>query len=190
MSDYISRGAIKDTMLRYGFKAPDMTVTEFVEDELPAADVEPVRRGKWNIRLADEITLCLECSECGRKVDNIDLHYLLDSGEYGEACRRYPYCHCGAKMCLEQSKIDGFPQEIIEKPEPDVIPFSIPCTGNLSLEQATEIFKYRMDDETVPIWAKVLAIEKISALETLNGVTKDELQHAIRWIFEYYQFEV
>jgi hypothetical protein len=36
MSDYISRETIKDTMLRYGFKAPDMTVTEFVEDELPA----------------------------------------------------------------------------------------------------------------------------------------------------------
>ena len=43
MSDYVSRGAIKDAMLRYGFKAPDMTVTEFVEDELPAADVEPVQ---------------------------------------------------------------------------------------------------------------------------------------------------
>ena len=42
--------------------------------DAPAADVEPVRRGKWNIRLADEIT---------------------------EACRRYPYCHCGAKMVLE-----------------------------------------------------------------------------------------
>lgn len=47
MSDYISRETIKDTMLRYGFKAPDMTVTEFVEDELPAADVEPVRHGEW-----------------------------------------------------------------------------------------------------------------------------------------------
>ena len=46
MSDYISRGAIKDTMLRYGFKAPDMTVTEFVEDELPAADVRLVRT-RW-----------------------------------------------------------------------------------------------------------------------------------------------
>lgn len=87
-----------------------------------------------------------------------------------------------------QTKMDGFPQEIIEKPEPAVIPF--PCTGNLSLGQAAEIFKYRMDDETVPIWAKVLAIEKIASFETLNGVTKDELQHAIRWIFEYYQFEV
>lgn len=102
MSDYISREAIKDAMLRYGFKAPDMTVTEFVEDELPAADVEPVRRGNWNIRLADEITLCLECSACGRRVVDIDLHHLLEAGEYGEACRRYPYCHCGAKMRLEE----------------------------------------------------------------------------------------
>lgn len=69
---------------------------------IPAADVEPVRRGKWNIRFADEMTLCLECSVCGRKVDNIDLHHLLEAGEYGEACRRYPYCHCGAKMDLEE----------------------------------------------------------------------------------------
>lgn len=75
-----------------------------VIDGIPAADVEPVRHGNWNIRLADERTLCLECSICGRKVDNIDLHYLLEAGEYGEACRRYPYCHCGAKMDLEELK--------------------------------------------------------------------------------------
>lgn len=91
-------------------------------------------------------------------------------------------------MITLQTKMDGFPQDITEEPELAVIPF--PCNGNLSLGQAAEIFKYRLDDKTVPIWAKVLAIEKISALETLNGVTKDELQHAIRWIFEYYQFEV
>ena len=75
-----------------------------VFDIVPAADVEPVRHGNWNIRLADEMTLCLECSVCGRKVDNIDLHYLLEAGEYGEACRRYPYCHCGAKMDLEDEE--------------------------------------------------------------------------------------
>ena len=73
---------------------------------IPSADVEPVRHGDWNIRLADESTLCLECSICGRKVDNIDLHYLLEAGEYGEACRRYPYCHCGAKMDLEDETND------------------------------------------------------------------------------------
>lgn len=71
---------------------------------IPAADVEPVRHGNWNIRLADEMTLCLECSICGRKVDNIDLHHLLEAGEYGEACQRYPYCHCGAKMNLEEKE--------------------------------------------------------------------------------------
>lgn len=42
MSGYISREAVKTGMIRYGFTAPDMTVTEFVEDELPAADVAPV----------------------------------------------------------------------------------------------------------------------------------------------------
>ena len=97
-------------------------------------------------------------------------------------------------MITLQTKMDGFPQDITEEPEPAVIPspavIPFPSTGNVSLGQAVGIFKFRMDDKTVPIWAKVIAIEKISALETLNGVTKDELQHAIRWIFEYYQFEV
>lgn len=64
-------------------------------------------------------------------------------------------------MLTLQTKMDGFPQEIIENPEPAVIPF--PCTGNLSPGQAADIFKYRMDDETVPMWAKVLAMEKIAS---------------------------
>ena len=91
-------------------------------------------------------------------------------------------------MITLQTKIDGFPQEIVEKPEPAVIPLQ--CTGNLSIGQAVGIFKYRMDDETVPIWAKVLAIEKLAFFETLNGITKDELQHALQWLFEHYQFDV
>ena len=94
MSDYISREAAMEIKRTSGDYAAAFSEIR----KLPAADVEPVRRGNWNIRLADEMTLCLECSECGRRVDNIDLHYLLEAGEYGEACRRYPYCHCGAKM--------------------------------------------------------------------------------------------
>ena len=27
-------------------------------------------------------------------------------------------------------------------------------------------------------------------VETLNGITKDELQHALRWLFKHYQFDV
>lgn len=102
MSDYISR----ETMLEKAEYDGNYRLVVPVEaiKGLPAADVEPVRHGNWNIRLADEMTLCLECSICGRKVDNIDLHHLLEAGEYGEACRRYPYCHCGAKMVLEDGK--------------------------------------------------------------------------------------
>ena len=93
-------------------------------------------------------------------------------------------------MITLQTKMDGFSDDVqnIEDTEQSVIP--LPCNGKLSLGQAAGIFKYRLDDKTIPIWAKVLAIEKIAALETLNGVTKDELQHAIQWLFEYYQFEV
>lgn len=109
MSDYISREAAVKIAQKYGLangsalgRHTGLADCIAIEIEgVPAADVEPVRRGNWNIRLADEMTLCLECSVCGRRVDNIDLHYLLEVGEYGEACRKYPYCHCGSKMDLE-----------------------------------------------------------------------------------------
>lgn len=109
MSDYISREALIDRLSKNLSACNPGTFSEMCYADaietvkhFPAADVEPVRHGNWNIRLADESTLCLECSICGRKVDNIDLHNLLEAGEYGEACRRYPYCHCGAKMDLEE----------------------------------------------------------------------------------------
>ena len=116
MSDYISREAA----IEYFRKEAEESRKAFEElggesgiyadayneladdfENFPAADVEPVRHARWNIRCSDERTLCLECSECGRKVDNINLHRLLIFGAYGEACRMYPYCHCGAKMDLE-----------------------------------------------------------------------------------------
>ena len=102
MSDYISRKTAIELLHYNADERCSAVVSDF--EAIPAADVEPVWRGNWNIRLADEMTLCLECSVCGRKVDNIDLHNLLGAGEYGEACRRYPYCHCGAKMDLEDEE--------------------------------------------------------------------------------------
>ena len=100
MDDYISRDAAKQILSVLLVKDAAECACNLVDCVLPA-DVEPVRRGKWNIRVSDERTLCLECSVCGRKVDNFNLHRLLIFGEYGEAFRRYPYCHCGAKMELE-----------------------------------------------------------------------------------------
>lgn len=114
MSDYISREAAIEKIRVSGCTdcgGSSGTICGFCDFEnavrlvngLPAADVEPVRRGNWNIRVSDERTSCLECSVCGRIVDNFNLHRLLEAGEYGEACRRYPYCHCGAKMKLEDN---------------------------------------------------------------------------------------
>lgn len=93
-------------------------------------------------------------------------------------------------MITLQTKLDGFPEDVqsIEEPETSSIPF--PSPGNISTGQAVGIFKYRLDDKTVPIWAKVLALEKIAAFETLNGTTKDELQHALQWLFEHFDFDV
>ena len=108
MDDYISRKSAVDVLTKVALRVADSkrrTVATCINEIelLPAiADVEPVRNGEWNIRLADEITLCLECSACGRRVVDIDLHHLLEAREYSEACRRYPYCHCGAKMGLEE----------------------------------------------------------------------------------------
>lgn len=119
MSDYISREAAIKIAQKYGLTNGSVLgrhtgVADCIAIEiegLPIADVVPVRHGNWHIRFADEITLCLECSICGRKVDNIDLHHLLEAGEYGEACRRYPYCHCGAKMELEDENDENFNNE-------------------------------------------------------------------------------
>lgn len=46
MSKYIDAEKCKLAMSYYGFRAPDMTITEFIEDECPAADVAEVVRCK------------------------------------------------------------------------------------------------------------------------------------------------
>lgn len=61
-------------------------------------------------------------------------------------------------------------------------------TYNMSMGEAWEIVKLRLDDDTIAIQSKVLAIEKISRMATLNSITKDELQKALRWLFDHYEF--
>lgn len=59
---------------------------------------------------------------------------------------------------------------------------------NVSLGEAWEIVKYRLNDDTIALQSKVLAIEKVARMETLNSITKDELQNALRWLFDHYEF--
>ena len=61
-------------------------------------------------------------------------------------------------------------------------------TYNVTLGEAWEIVKCRLDDDTIAIPTKVLAIEKIARMETLNSITKDELQKALKWLFDHYEF--
>lgn len=44
MSDLVEREIVREKMLKYGFTAPDMTVHEFIEDELPSVTQ---KYGKW-----------------------------------------------------------------------------------------------------------------------------------------------
>ena len=88
MDEYIERETIKAAMIHYGFKSPDMTVTEFVEDELPAADVAPVLHGLWEY---DEPTIntygMVKCTVCNWW--SIDPYVSIV----------YHYCpNCGARM--------------------------------------------------------------------------------------------
>lgn len=59
---------------------------------------------------------------------------------------------------------------------------------NVSLGEAWDIVKYRLDDDTIAIQSKVLAIERVARMGTLNSITKDELQNALRWLFDHYDF--
>ena len=90
--DCISRKAVKEQMIKYGFKAPDMTVTEFVEDCLPSVTPKP-KTGHWEM-CEDADGIYGVCDICG-----ID----ADFSHKGEA---YPYCpNCGAKMEGEDADI-------------------------------------------------------------------------------------
>ena len=46
MAQYVEKDTIKIGMSLYGFNSPDQTITEFVEDTLPSADVTEVVRCK------------------------------------------------------------------------------------------------------------------------------------------------
>ena len=85
MAEYIERETIKAAMIHYGFKSQDMTVTEFVEDELPAADVAPVRHGRWIEKEKYTFGVMYDCSICDNRI--------LDNGH------SWNYCpNCGARM--------------------------------------------------------------------------------------------
>ncbi len=81
--DAVSKRTVKEQMIKYGFSAPDMTVTEFVED-LPS--VNSTKIGHWR-----HYEGMLICSDCGAEFYDDIMEYCGDV---------VPKCcpNCGAKM--------------------------------------------------------------------------------------------
>lgn len=96
MSDYISREAALTEMQNPELFNVSPRFLQILRD-LPAADVEPVRHGEW--RLVRRMAACgeYECSVCGR----IETFGCFNKPENN------PYCHCGAKMDLEDETNDN-----------------------------------------------------------------------------------
>ena len=86
MSDYIEREAAQSAV----WEEDNQTDMILAISSLPAADVAPVRHGRW---IPSDYTgdCCYTCSECGFERDA----YLLDVGDYCPAC--------GARMDKEDN---------------------------------------------------------------------------------------
>ena len=66
-----------------------------------------------------------------------------------------------------------------------LIPFP---TYHVTLPDAIEIVKNRLNDETLSPQTVVCAIEQVAEMETHNSVSKNDLVNALRWLFEHYEF--
>ena len=97
ISDYISREAFKRKSLCCGY-LPEMPEKEF--DEFPAADVEPVRYGRWEHKKNDYSVAW--CSKCKGLFDTT-WHGKTAKEYFAKFVEAYRYCpRCGAKMDLEE----------------------------------------------------------------------------------------
>lgn len=83
----IDSDKLKETMIHYGFRAPDMTVTEFVEDVLVIIEAEPIKHGHWIWDKCADMGGAPKCSVCGRR---------SHSGAWNGENHYCPVC--GAKM--------------------------------------------------------------------------------------------
>lgn len=89
--DAVSRQSVKEQMIYYGFLAPDMTVTEFVEDCLPSVNPQKSKTGHWE-QYGNSWEDKFKCSECGKEQPKILCREQI-IGHWSDYCP-----NCGAKM--------------------------------------------------------------------------------------------
>lgn len=93
MSDYISREAALTELQNPELFNVSPRFLQILRD-LPAADVEPVRHGRWVRPHWRNSSYCCDCSECGGEA----MHREYQWNKKGI----YPICpNCGSKMDLE-----------------------------------------------------------------------------------------
>ena len=108
MAEYIEREALQAALLRKKAGVADRRFTEGWNDCLlrvksmvhsaPAADVAPVRHGRWGVTQVNGVDAIFACSECSREVKATNDYFGKPTEHIAKI---YPYCHCGAKMDLE-----------------------------------------------------------------------------------------
>lgn len=62
MVKYVSKDIICAKMMHCNFRSPDMTVSDFINDELPTADVQPIVYAHKTINVGRRSY----CSNCGK----------------------------------------------------------------------------------------------------------------------------
>lgn len=99
MVKYVSKDIICAKMMKFNFRSPDMTVSDFINDELPAADVQPVIETE-DLATATEQFIC---KNCGIRIENFD-KVVLEEDNDGYINKlfyeyRFKFCsECGAKV--------------------------------------------------------------------------------------------
>lgn len=62
--------------------------------------------------------------------------------------------------------------------------------SDMTLLEALNIFYCHLDDESISLSKKVEAIRRISEMETMNSIKKDDLKTALRFLFDHFDFDV
>ena len=89
MAEYIDREAVVDAVIDIYYDTPEINLTaekfEAAINGIPAADVAPVRHGRWVEKEKYTFGIMYDCSLCENRI--------LDNGH------PWNYCpNCGAKM--------------------------------------------------------------------------------------------
>jgi hypothetical protein len=96
MNDYISREAVFQKFLERGSGyINELTMRDMI-NEIPAADVQPVKHGKWKtpVSVENDIKFCSICRN--------EAYWNTDYGQ-----QLFDYCpYCGAKMMKDGKQND------------------------------------------------------------------------------------